>query len=255
MKGYIDVCFNMRDTELGSIKSFSSAPEDDFAELAHYVWRMGAPRSAANTVVESMRTVPSLYQITETRRVSASQAEQRTLDPTCVSPHEILHGIVTDTASRQPLEIQNAFTRPFELDPPVERSIHNKIAAKTNVVTRIHAELQIVDTFSRARYAFVADDKYVGCSKPACYFCYNWLLEHHHRYVTPATHYKIITGCRGPDRALNESGAVKLLQMYNKIGKQIGRDVLEFLGQGGVPIRQHMSTQAPSTAVSSTGHV
>ncbi|KAH7380313.1 hypothetical protein DE146DRAFT_292685 [Phaeosphaeria sp. MPI-PUGE-AT-0046c] len=255
MEGYIDVCFVMRDAQVGHIKKFSSHPDDDFAKLAHYVWRMGATRSAANTVVDSMRTVPSLYQITEIRLVSASQVEQKILDPTCIFPHEILHGIVTEAASRQPLEIHNAFTRLLELDAPVERPIFNKIAAKTNVITRVHAELQIVDTFSRHRWAFVADDKYIGCSKPACYFCYNWLVEHHYEYVAPKTHHKIIPGCRGPDGSLNEAGAKKILQMYHNIGKQIGQDILEFLGQGGELRRQYMSTQAPSTAVSSAGYV
>lgn len=254
-EGYIDVCFDMRSVEIGHIKEFSSQLEDDFANLAHYIWRLGATRSAANTVVESMRKVPSLYQITEVRRVPAPQPKEKILDANCLSPHEILHNIVADATSRQPLEMQNAFLRLLELDSPVERPLYNRIASKSEVITRVHAELQIVDTFSRAGYHFVADDKYIGCSKPACYFCHSWLVEHHHGYVAPATHWKIIPGCRGPDSSLNESGARIMLQMYNKIGKQIGQDILAFLGQRGQPRRQYMSTHAPSTAVSSTGHV
>lgn len=77
--------------------------------------------------------------------------------------------------------------------------------------------------------AFVGDDKYIGCSKPACYFCFNWLSLHHHTYVRPATHNKIIVGCRGPDNDVNNSGAAVLTDMYRKLCTRLGDDILEHL--------------------------
>jgi hypothetical protein len=35
--------------------------------------------------------------------------------------------------------------------------------------TGVHAELLLVDLFQEHQYDFVADDRYIGCSKPACH--------------------------------------------------------------------------------------
>jgi hypothetical protein len=101
---------------------------------------------------------------------------------------------------------------------------------------------------------FVDDDRYVGCSKPACYFCYNWLSNHKHNYALPATHHKIIPGCRGPDSGINEAGAGILKEMYTKISGRLDQDILDFLlssEHGNVHLRrQYMSTEGSSRAPS-----
>jgi hypothetical protein len=92
-----------------------------------------------------------------------------------------------------------------------------------------HAELQLAGTFSRFReMEFVDSDKNIGCRKPACYFCCNWLCINKHFYIQPATHHKIIPGCRGPDNALNEAGAGVLEDMYTNISQQVGQDIFAF---------------------------
>ncbi|KAF2191902.1 hypothetical protein K469DRAFT_655093 [Zopfia rhizophila CBS 207.26] len=251
VESYVDLCHDMRSAEINHIKTYSATAGDDFSKLAHYIWRLGATRSAANTVVEAMITVPSLHRVSQIRRVSAPETVEKTVHPSCMSPHEVLHGIFADSASHNPLQFQYAFNRLYQLDPPLARPIYTKMASREKVVTRVHAELQIADTFSRSRdMEFVDNDKYIGCSKSACYFCYNWLCNHKHCYVQPATHHKIIPGCRGPDNRLNEMGAGVLIDMYSKISRQIGQDIFEFLQQNAQPRLQYMSTEASSRAPS-----
>jgi hypothetical protein len=253
-EAYIDLCYEMRPAEISHIQQYPS-PGDDFADLAHYTWRLGATRAAANTVVECMLTVPSLFRISEIRRVSAPQILEKMIHPSHTSPYEILQDIVSDSAVRNPLQIEQAFTRLVKLDPPGDRLL-NRNSSNPEIVTRVHAELQIADTFSRSwDMEFVDKDRYIGCSKAACYFCYRWLINHKHHYVPPATHYKIIPRCRGPDDGLNETGARVVVDMYGKVAKQIGQDVLEFSNRDDPrPRRQYMSTEAPSTAASSIGY-
>jgi OTT_1508-like deaminase len=59
------------------------------------------------------------------------------------------------------------------------------------IKTRVHAELQVVDYFSRKKLEFVGGDKYVGCSKPACYLCYRWISLHPGGFSLPASHKKV----------------------------------------------------------------
>lgn len=101
---------------------------------------------------------------------------------------------------------------------------------------------------------FLDDDKYIGCSKPACYFCYNWLRNHNHDYIPPATHNKVILGCRGPDSDINEAGAIVLKDIYSKICGNLDQHILDFLlsseNRNANPNHQYMSTEGSSRAPS-----
>lgn len=198
-----------------------------------------------------MVVVPSLKRISEIRTLIAPETVRKTIHPSCMSPHEVLHGISADSASQNPMGYERAFARLHAIDRPFIRPIYLSMVERETIVTRVHAELQIADTFSRSRdMNFVDNDQYIGYSKPACYFCYNWLCNHRHMYVQPATHHKIIPNCRGPDKNLNETRANVLIDMYAKINRHIGQDVLEFLQVDTLPRRQYMSTEAPSRATS-----
>lgn len=245
----------MRGDEVAKIKRRSRDTKDDFGKLAHYIGRLGATRSAAYHVVKGALKVPVLSRISDVRTVDAPGIHKLIIDPTSLSPYEVVRRICEDLASQNPLEHRRALHNLVELDlPSSTNNIRANLKLRTTLITRVHAELQIADTFSRAHYAFVDEDKYIGCSKPACYFCFNWLSNHKHGYVLPAAHYKIITGCRGPDNNINDSGAAVLKDMYAKLCTRLGQDILDFLlntGPGDEQYRnQYQSTEGSSYAQS-----
>lgn len=251
----IDLCYTMRGVGVDEIRKRSKDTEDDFSKLAHYIGRLGATRSSADTVVRAMITVPALRQISRIRTVKALASQDVMIDEKYMSPYEIVWAICEDSTSQNPVQIQSALHAVVDLDLPPNSEIRSSLASRKTIVTRVHAELQIADKFSRDRYMeFVENDKYIGCSKPACYFCYNWLSNHKHRYVLPATHHKIIPGCRGPDSDINEAGATILMEMYTKMCGGLDQDILDFLlnsQHGSVRLgRQYMSTEGSSRAPS-----
>ena len=66
--------------------------------------------------------------------------------------------------------------------------------------TRVHAELLLIDHFDRHGCQFLdGNDKYVGCSKPACYLCHAYITSHPGRYTVPPSHQKLYVGWRPPD--------------------------------------------------------
>jgi hypothetical protein len=253
-----DVCYSMRGPGVSEIKCRSKDPQDDFGKLAHYIGRLGATRSAAHAVVKGMIKVPGLRQISCIRTVEAPDIRNVTMDQGAMSPYEIVRKICEDSASQNPLQNSRALHTLVELDLPSGTSnLRVDLASRKTITTRVHAELQIADRFSRDRFMFVDGDKYIGCSKPACYFCLNWLRNHKHGYVLPATHYKIIRGCRGPDNGLNDSGAAVLKGQYSKISAQLGQDILGFLlnlAPGDMYSKvQYQSTEGSSYAQSMKG--
>lgn len=230
----VDYCYNMRGFELDQIKGRSKLAPDDFRELVHYIGRLGATRSSTRAVVQGMIEVPALRQISCIRTVNAPSIREVKTNEDAMSPYEIVRGICQDSASQNPLQNRIALHNLVELDLPSENTnLRGRLASRSTIVTRVHAELQIADRFSRDWLAFVDDDKYIGCSKPACYFCFEWLSSHKHGYVLPTTHSKIIIGCRGPDSGLNEAGAAVLRDMYAKMCTRVGQDILDVLLKSG----------------------
>jgi len=249
---YVDLCHTLRTECIEAIKLHSSTTDDDFGKLAHFVYRIGATREAANKVVEAMIRVPSLQRISRIQTISTPQVVKKTISPTCMSPHEVFYGVLKKTSPNVPLKFQQAFLKLYHLDSLPTRPIYNHMASKETVVTRVHAELQIADKFARSQAInFVDNDKYIGCSKPACYFCYTWLCLHTQGYSEPATHCKVIPGCRGPDDELNDAGVDVMISMYRKISRQVGQDIFAFLEKNTPPPRvPYMSTDAGSRAPS-----
>ncbi len=249
---YIDLCHTMRGECIKAIKSQPETAEKDFSKLAHYIYRLGATREAVNKVVEAMVRVPSLRRISKIQTVNAPQITETTIEPTWMIPHEVLYGVLKDTTPHDPLKFEQAFLRLYQLDSLPRRPIYKHMASNEKIVTRVHAELQIADKFARLQgIKFVDNDRYIGCSKPACYFCYTWLCNHRQPYVEPATHHKVILGCRGPDDWLNDAGRDVLISIYTKMSLQAGRDISTFLEKDAPQPRvQYMSTDAGSRAPS-----
>ena len=250
----VDLCYATRGAEVDEIRRRVRDPEDDFSRLAHYIGRLGATRSSTDTVVRSMMKVPDLRRISEIRRVDAPDTRVVMVGQEYMSPYEIVWAICKESTSQNPVQIHDALHAIVDLDSPLNDKIRPVLASRKPIVTRVHAELQIADKFSRDRYMeFVDDDKYIGCSKPACYFCHSWLSHHQHRYVLPATHHKIIVGCRGPDSGINAAGATFLKGMYAKMCQGLDQDILEYLldpQNDGARLRHHMSTEGSSRAPS-----
>ena len=247
----VDLCYAERGADVDEVRRSSKDPEDDFSRLAHYIGRLGATRSSANTVVRAMIKVPALRKISCIRTVPALETPEVTIDQEYTIPYEIVRMICQESTSQNIIQTQYALHAIVDLDFPLNSQIRTGLASRKKIITRVHAELQIADRFSRDPHMeFVDNDKYIGCSKPACYFCYNWLHNHRHRYVLPATHHKIIVGCRGPDRDINEAGATILKEMYTKMCGRLDQDILEFLfnsQHGSIHRRnQYMSTEGSS---------
>ncbi|KAM7215385.1 hypothetical protein V8F06_009246 [Rhypophila decipiens] len=71
------------------------------------------------------------------------------------------------------------------------------------LVTRYHAELQIANYFNAMGLRFQDKDRYIGCSKPACWFCAQYLqivpdLRGDEPFVPPPQHNEVLPGVRFP---------------------------------------------------------
>jgi hypothetical protein len=74
--------------------------------------------------------------------------------------------------------------------------------------TRVHCELLVLDHFEQTNGRFLFEqDRYIGCSKPACYLCYLFISCHPRRYARPPSHQKLYMNWRLPDIYGNQPSA------------------------------------------------
>ena len=96
----------------------------------------------------------------------------------------------------------------------------NKMLAQKHLAgkTIVHAELLILDHFERTGGDFLDnDDKYIGCSKPACYLCYQYICNHPGKYTRPPSHQKLYMRWRLPDIKENEPNAAQRFKSQERI--------------------------------------
>ena len=93
--------------------------------------------------------------------------------------------------------------------------------------TRVHAELILLDHFDKHGLNFLDNnDKYIGCSKPACYLCYAYITHHPGRYAVPPSHQKLYMGWRHPDIDPNATDRkARQEQIMLKLIEWVRRDI------------------------------
>lgn len=87
--------------------------------------------------------------------------------------------------------------------------------------TRVHAELLVLDHFEQTRGRFLFEqDRYIGCSKPACYLCHLFISCHPGRYASPASHQKLYMAWRLPDvHASGSNAAIRFQDQHNILSR------------------------------------
>ena len=104
----------------------------------------------------------------------------------------------------------------------------NRLLAQKHLVgkTIVHAEILLLDHFEQTGGDFLNNaDKYIGCSKPACYLCYQYICYHPGGYTRPPSHQKLYVKWRLPDVKESERNAAKRFQN----NEQILRSMTEFV--------------------------
>lgn len=149
LAGLVDLCYTMRGDQVDEVKRWSKASGDDFAKLAHYIGRMGATRSSVLDITTTVTKVPSLRNITDIHVIKAPEPRSVAIDKDKISPYKIVWAICKDTTSQNPLQIQSVLHSIVSLDHPSNHEIQVSLGNQKTIITRVHAEVQIVDRFSR----------------------------------------------------------------------------------------------------------
>jgi OTT_1508-like deaminase len=179
-----------------------------FLEVRYCIGRLARHMKAAKAIVAAAARFPALFDDCEIQtcpssvkaKTSPIMASKTTLDdivirmlpkddPRVKHIQNLLHHMETILKFDILKRIQQEYSRP-DFRPIV------------------HAELVLLEHLHNKEYIPVGE-RYIGCSKPACYCCYHYICAHPGRFVRPACHQNIYLNWRHPDIIEDDAAAAK----------------------------------------------
>ncbi|KAI9813828.1 MAG: hypothetical protein M1827_003618 [Pycnora praestabilis] len=228
-------CYEARSMHYLAVLAEKSEKANDvsfaFRELRHLLGRLGNHMRATKSIVAAVLQNPQLLENFSVRVEPSSPSVACPLTAGNVS----LDGIVGRAFSDQD-DIRRYRGDLAWMDTKMDSGLSRRLKEESSFQTRVHAELLLVDLFHRERFEFVDGEKYVGCSKPACYCCYHYMLAHHGGFSLPACHMKLYLCWRPPDIRHNVRTA------------QATKEVEDIMNSMNIRLRAELARQIESRA-------
>ncbi|EFW16609.1 conserved hypothetical protein [Coccidioides posadasii str. Silveira] len=209
----------------------------------HYVGRLVVYLKCARTLVDGALDLPQLLDGYQLRICESPNCVQSPLNP----EQSTLDGIVGrmfqgSIADQTRLDLER-------LD--IFRDIPEKLKDACMFRARVHAELLLVDKFRSNKWDFFAGDRYVGCSKPACFCCYHYINSLPERYFVAQCHNKVYTHWRAPDLTdIHDFSAAKVREnALNVVIAKLRTEVRRCIDDRPVRIRPHFDSITGSMSV------
>ena len=198
---------------------------NNFAQLRHYIGRIGSYMRASKIFVAAAGRFPELFVNVEVQCLSSPEPVPKPQMDKLMTLDKIAVRMLPADDKRLS-DIQNALQsmdKKFEIFKRFKDRYEDD-----NFRPRVHAELILLERFYVHEYPFVDGDRYIGCSKPACYCCYLYICAHPGGFVKPPSHSKNYLNWSPPE--IDPVGSVDLAihrrDMLNSMCKEIRGDVL-----------------------------
>ena len=217
-----------------------------FKDLHHYLGRLGAHRKATKTVVAAAVRMPGLLEGFSIRVEPSSAHRICRLLPRDTTAFQIMGRMCPKSGAEQ---YRDALK---QIDVLYGLNLDALLARNCTFKTRVHAEVLLLDLFLRTEFEFAGSDKYIGCSKPACYSCYQYFRAQSASVVLPACHNKLYLCWRPPD-IFNPQDLVSIKRRndtMNQMNVKIREEIKEQLEIRVLSRRHHFdSTSGGSFAI------
>lgn len=264
-------CFTLMESkQLTFVREKATKSEDfgnrqsPFADLRHFIGRLGNHVQVVKVLVAGARRFPSLVEEYQINVVNGPSS------PTLPPPLRnklTLAGVVKRMTSCDEELTKDLENRLVKLNDAlgIEEILREKYGEK-NLKPRVHAELILLEYFyrERNRLHFFDNDRYIGASKPACYCCYLYIHEHPGDIAHPPTHQRLYLNWLPPTstpevQEPNSETAVHELKMLNSMVKAIRKRTIEQLktqtgGERRTPHFDSITWESLPNQRSTTGH-
>ena len=197
----------------------------NFERLRHYIGRIGSYMRASKIFVAAASRFPELFATVEVQCLSSPKPAPKPQMDELTKLDSIAVRMLPANDELLP-DIQDAL-QSMDEKFAIFKNLKDKYE-DDNFRPRVHAELILLERFYVHGYQFVDGDRYIGCSKPACYCCYLYICAHPGGFVRPPCHSKNYTNWSPPE--IDPVGPVDPAKhrrgILNSMCKEIREDVL-----------------------------
>ena len=207
----------------------AGSSRQNFIITGHYIGCLGSHLKAARILTVAGQRMPELFEDFTVKTWPA---------PPPTDQLTTLKGIIKRMLPKNSDEITHyqealaVMDVKFNLQGRLEAQFQDK-----DFRPRVHAELNLLEHFYTKQLAFVDDDKFIGCSIPACYCCYHYICLHPGDFVRPSSHGVRYLSWRPPDLIVTAGVSEKKHQRgsMNKLFSLIRLDAFRQLEQSKGP--------------------
>ncbi|OAT13011.1 hypothetical protein BDBG_08286 [Blastomyces gilchristii SLH14081] len=234
-------------------KTSKDAIHHKFSRLRHYIGRLGHHIRAANSLVS---TAPNLRHILDGFSVRAITTPARAewlppIDEAAVREKTLLDKVLVRMLPAKSPQLEFYQQQLRKMDETTQISYRFLIPyTDPTIRPRVHAEIQVLEHFHEKGLQFEDSDRYIACSKPACYCCKLYFRHHPGSFEEPASHCKIYLNWRPPDvntridaSAANgeedKDGQIRQRNILNAMIQDIRRDALHQIAEKQKPSNWH----------------
>lgn len=181
----------------GIYKTSKDSICQDFRNVRHNIGRLGYHFRAAETLVAAPSMLPHLFDDFE---VQCLPTPLKSESPPYTDEKTTLGSIIIRMLPKDSPNVHLYQSALADMDNKYqlyERLINTYCNPKFR--PRVHAEILVLEHFYENNLIFAGSDRYIGCSKPACYCCSLYFRHHPLKPVQPASHQKIWLNWRPPD--------------------------------------------------------
>jgi hypothetical protein len=191
-------CFEARKSSvfdtLAQLTASGKANSNFFDAIRHLLGRLGEHLKAAKTIISACLRFPAILDEFEIQAPASPPSRCHFQSANDIS----LDGMASRIFTKED-EIAHYQTALDTLQRTSNGTLLGRLREECCFKTRIHAEILIADLFYWRQFDFLDDDSYIGCSKPACFNCLQYLLAHPGNFQLPACHNKLYLTWRTPD--------------------------------------------------------
>ncbi|KAL2371456.1 hypothetical protein RJZ57_004118 [Blastomyces gilchristii] len=180
---------------LNSFAANGQLRHSKFQRLQELLKKLGQHVTCSRRLVNAANNLPREFTLGfEVKHIGPSPLVPICLPPKKSSVEGIIDRMIWDKQEQETIKEQLKQRRLRGLD-----EIAQEINALRSVKTQTHAELLLIDYIEQHEEIRVTNDKYIGCSKPACYLCHLYIRHHPGNYSLPDTSNKLYVKWRIPD--------------------------------------------------------
>jgi OTT_1508-like deaminase len=221
--------------ELNEVESRRQA----FLLTRHYIGRLGSHFKAARILTTAGWKMPRLF---ENFNILTRPSPKPPSLPPPTDQLTTLEGIIKrmlPAGSEETVRYQEDLAA-MDAKFDILKRLHAQFQGK-DFMPRVHAELNLLEYFHRKRLPFVDNDRFIACSKPACYCCYHYICHHPGGFVRPSSHGVRYLNWRAPDLVdeTDEREKNHRRDILNKVIAQIRLDVFRQIEQRRGPSAWH----------------